>query len=276
MIIVERPNFGVADIISTFGDTMIEALIIENGADFQRFETSFDELAQNQSLNRFREDNPPKASELRKAVRWAYKNRLLRGAARGYYNRLREASPLGRCPLCLVREASELDHYLPKRKFPELAIVPLNLVPICDECNGTKLEYVSEDPQGQVLHGYFDDFATRPWLTCEVQEVPGAPLHFSVAPDEGWTEQETARVRFHFEKFGLATLYSEQAAVELTGMRGYLEGLLRTGGPSEVSSYLVEMAQSLAREPALIWKQVAYQGWSRSEWFCATGLRMPA
>lgn len=272
MILVDRPDFGVADIIATFGETMNENRIVDRTADLEQAEASFQLLADDEELYEFRRHNPAVEVALRTAVKWAYKNRLLRGSARGYYNRLREASRLGRCPLCLVREASELDHYLPKRKFPELAIVPSNLVPICDECNGTKLEHAGETPGEQILHGYYDDFATRPWLTCIVDESPGAPLHFSVEPDTNWTAHQAARVQFHFEKFGLDTLYADQAAVELTGIRGYLEGLLHTGGPSEVSAYLEEMAQSLSAEPALVWKQVAYRGWSESEWFCAGGV----
>lgn len=276
MILVEPPDFGVADIIATFGETTNENRIVDHAGDLEQAEASFHLLADDEQLYKFRDHNPAVEIQLRTAVKWAYKNRLLRGSARGYYNRLREASRLGRCPLCLVREASELDHYLPKRKYPELAIVPINLVPICDECNGTKLEYAAENPGDQILHGYYDDFATRPWLTCTVDESPGAPLQFSVEPDARWTADQAARVQFHFDKFGLDTLYADQAAVELTGIRGYLQGLLHTGGPREVSAYLEEMAHSLAAEPALVWKQVAYRGWSESKWFCAGGLSAAA
>jgi 5-methylcytosine-specific restriction endonuclease McrA len=272
MILVDRPDFGVTDIIATFGVTANEVRINDRLSRLEEVEESFDLLAEAEQLNDFRHHNPAVEAALRTAVKWAYKNRLLRGSARGYYNRLREASRLGRCPLCLVREASELDHYLPKRKFPELAIVPLNLVPICDECNGTKLEYVGENPDDQMLHGYYDEFASRPWLTCAVKEVPGAPLLFSVEPDASWAPEHLARVQFHFDKLGLGTLYSDQAAVEFTGIRGYLESLLQTGGPGEVMSYLQEMAQSLSAEPVLVWKKVAYLGWATSEWFCEGGL----
>ena len=272
MILVERPDFGVADIIATFGETANETRISDRSALLEAAEQSFDLLAVNEQLGDFRQHNPAVETALRTAVKWAYKNRLLRGSARGYYNRLREASRLGRCPLCLVRDASELDHYLPKRKFPELSIVPINLVPICDECNGTKLEYVGASSDDQLLHSYYDEFATRPWLTCVVKETPGAPLLFSVEPDASWEPDHLARVQFHFDKLGLGTLYSDEAAVEFTGIRSYLDGLLRTGGPSEVASYLEEMAQSLSAEPALIWKRVAYLGWATSEWFCEGGL----
>jgi hypothetical protein len=42
---------------------------------------------------------------------------------------------LGRSPFCGVGHGSALDHNLPKTKFPQLLVVPLNLVPSCKNCN---------------------------------------------------------------------------------------------------------------------------------------------
>lgn len=42
------------------------------------------------------------------------------------------------CPACLgtmTLRTAEIDHYFPKSKFPVLSIHPLNLVPLCHECN---------------------------------------------------------------------------------------------------------------------------------------------
>lgn len=43
---------------------------------------------------------------------------------RVYYDQLLIAAPEGLCPLCSHREATTLDHYLPKSKYPRLSIVP--------------------------------------------------------------------------------------------------------------------------------------------------------
>lgn len=49
------------------------------------------------------------------------------------------------CPACLgyrdnLKETGEVDHYLPKAKYPALTFHPINLAVICDECNGTSIK----------------------------------------------------------------------------------------------------------------------------------------
>ena len=41
--------------------------------------------------------------------------------------------------MCHTSEVDTLDHYLPKSKYPSLSINPLNLIPICNKCNKTKV-----------------------------------------------------------------------------------------------------------------------------------------
>ncbi|WP_245558798.1 HNH endonuclease, partial [Arhodomonas aquaeolei] len=65
--------------------------------------------------------------------------------AREFYEKLLFGAPRGRCPLCGHGQASTLDHYLPKSRYPQLAVVPLNLVPCCKDCNTGKGERFSSD-----------------------------------------------------------------------------------------------------------------------------------
>lgn len=65
------------------------------------------------------------------------------------------------CPMCGEGGTpNTLDHYLPKQDFPDFAILPLNLVPACDICQGHKLaRYFG--PDGRLfLHPYYDTFLT--------------------------------------------------------------------------------------------------------------------
>ena len=40
-----------------------------------------------------------------------------------------------KCPFCGIGTVSTLDHYLPKSKYPALAITPKNMIPACRDCN---------------------------------------------------------------------------------------------------------------------------------------------
>jgi hypothetical protein len=61
-----------------------------------------------------------------------------RGAARSVYDQIRNSASNKKCPLCGIGAVAVLDHHLPKAKYPDLSISPLNLIPACHFCNDTK------------------------------------------------------------------------------------------------------------------------------------------
>ncbi|OYQ77020.1 hypothetical protein B9T12_09700 [Wohlfahrtiimonas chitiniclastica] len=73
--------------------------------------------------------------------------------------KMRKYNGLVVCPSCgELGRPRTLDHYLPKDKFPELAVLLLNLTPMCDWCQGEKLaEYMTDDGKKRYIHPYFDD-----------------------------------------------------------------------------------------------------------------------
>ena len=72
--------------------------------------------------------------------------------------RMRHDNDLLFCPCCGEDGApGTLDHYLPKDKFPELAICLANLTPMCDRCQREKsVEYASVAGQRKFIHPYFE------------------------------------------------------------------------------------------------------------------------
>lgn len=63
------------------------------------------------------------------------------------------------CPMCGEGGVpNTLDHFLPQQSFPDFSILPLNLVPACDICQGHKLARYT-GPDGRLfLHPYYDAF----------------------------------------------------------------------------------------------------------------------
>lgn len=72
---------------------------------------------------------------------------------------MRKHNGLVVCPSCgEPGRPRTLDHYLPKKTYPELAVLLLNLTPMCDWCQGEKLaEYVTKDGKKRYIHPYFDN-----------------------------------------------------------------------------------------------------------------------
>ena len=61
-----------------------------------------------------------------------------------------------KCPICELRDATELDHYIPRMLFPEFSIHSFNLIPTCHECNHIKSEKWCKDNKRLFFNAYYD------------------------------------------------------------------------------------------------------------------------
>ena len=79
------------------------------------------------------------------------------------------------CPYCGFGEPTELDHYLPKTQYDELAIYPRNLVPSCGPCNNAKRTIVPGVPPGPgLIHAYFQALPDAVFMRADVVFAGGA------------------------------------------------------------------------------------------------------
>lgn len=192
--------------------------------------------------------------------------------ARSIYDRIISAPPNSICPFCGLGTATTLDHYLPKQKFPILAVTPNNLVPACTWCQG-KGEYFSITAEGSILHPYFDDFDHEVWLKAEVQEGKPAGFRFRASPPSKWPDTKKARVAAHLSVLKLDELFGRYAGGRLTEIRGRLERLHDLGGAQAVRDYLQEEAASIERPCKNSWTSAMYRAAAASAWFCDGGFR---
>ena len=181
-------------------------------------------------------------------------------------------SPLNRkCPLCMERKVSTLDHYLPKSHFPFLAVVPLNLIPACFECNKKKGNTVAKNADDVPLHPYYDDLGNDIWLVAKVIQLSPTALRFSIKKPSQWSHSLHKRVENHFTSLKLAELFATIAADELANIRGYLSGLKEEDSIDGVKKHLQRMTRSLEGVHHNGWRVAAYRAWSQCDWFCNGG-----
>lgn len=190
---------------------------------------------------------------------------------RAIYDKLLAAPAYGRCPLCGQGKISTLDHHLPKDQFPLLAVVPVNLVPACGDCNKVKTNAIPNTEGEQTLHPYFDDVEEDTWLYAEVVEGSPAALRFFVTAPACWDEIKSERVRYHFKVFKLAALYASYAAEELQNIRDYLTGLFGQGEAEVVKTHLLGVARSYEALHRNSWQTAMYKALAVSDWYCAGG-----
>lgn len=68
------------------------------------------------------------------------------------------------CPMCGINQPSQLDHYMDKSTYGQLACCRLNLVPACGICNHTK----SDADYKKFVHAYYDRYDPSDFLVTVV------------------------------------------------------------------------------------------------------------
>ncbi len=205
-----------------------------------------------------------------------YKGTLSRqgSRARRFYDRLKTAAPNDICPLCGQRVVKTLDHYLPKASYPTYALTPLNLVPACSDCNKSKLDRRPADAGDQTLHPYFDDVDGVSWLVAEIRESSPPAVVFSVRPPAVIDATTVARLRVHFETFGLGQLYAAQAGSEMVSIRFALAEAAATRGVEGVQAFLAHQARTRTLASRNSWVAALYTALAESTWFCSEGYEL--
>ncbi|WP_167354880.1 HNH endonuclease [Rhizobium altiplani] len=113
------------------------------------------------------------------------------------------------CPACgEMGKPNTLDHFLPKRKYPHFAIVPHNLFPMCDACQGKKLEKTGdEDAPKFFIHPYFDRF-TSPRVVKLAIDPPYDTPTFTIGPSEDLLEHERTLVAVHLRELAIEVRFT--------------------------------------------------------------------
>lgn len=181
--------------------------------------------------------------------------------ARKIYDLLLSRSPKGKCPFCGIGHASTLDHYLPKTKYPILAVVPKNLVPSCKDCNTGKKTTTATTAESQCLHPYFNNQAVvnEQWIFAKIESIFSGSVRFFVCAPSHWDDTLKKRVESHFNDFKLASRFSIEAANEFASQRYLLNEFERKNGVQALVDLLLAQADSHFRVYANSWQTAFYQ-----------------
>jgi hypothetical protein len=72
------------------------------------------------------------------------------------------------CPNCTIEKVASLDHYIPKGKFPDFSVNPINLVPCCSTCNSKKKEKWRGDKNLLFINLYSDVIPEKQYLFVDI------------------------------------------------------------------------------------------------------------
>ena len=191
-----------------------------------------------------------------------------KGPGRHVYDAIKLLPKQGICPFCDHRPVSTLDHLLPKRLFPALAVTPDNLIGACADCNKAKLAFAPASAEEVFLHPYFDDAEGECWLKARVVEGPVAAVIFRTRAVASWPSALNERVRRQFRMLGLAQLYGAQAAREITAQAQLLGDIHDSRGADGVREELRRQAETREAARMNSWQALTYRTLSECDWFC--------
>lgn len=162
----------------------------------------------------------PMSEEERALLSELYTRRMShpKGSGRAAYDELKSSA--ARCPYCNIGEVYELDHFLPKGAFPDLNVLPTNLIPICHPCNHIKLEAVPQSADDHFLHPYFDALPNARWLFATLTLEAGGPVlsyRVDLDPQHGALAN---RLGYHFRALELDRRFKRMAASVLVELEG--------------------------------------------------------
>lgn len=211
-------------------------------------------------------------------LRRLYSNRMVPIGSSGnaIYAQLRDADS-GKCALCDARDATQLDHHLPKEDHPTLAFTPVNLVPACDKCNGRKSNSQATSRLSEFFHPYFEDLSQTSWLAADTESPQSAKLVYRAHFSPSFCQVTRSRVLHQFTVLRLDDTYAKFASSELAELQEQLRTFFGDSPETiKVRRYLVDSANAFAKTRGInYWRAIAYKTWSLSEWFVAGGYATP-
>lgn len=128
------------------------------------------------------------------------------------------------CPYCGIGAPNQIDHYLPKARFPEFSVHAYNLVPCCAQCNAIKGETWLVNGARTFINFYADALPTSAivqpevdWLDIAGTAVP--KMTFSLVRPDTFDVHRFALIEQHFDRLHLLERYHEEAPSEYYDFR---------------------------------------------------------
>ena len=176
-----------------------------------------------------------------------------------------------RCPLCERAQVCALDHFLPKKEFPEYSILADNLIPVCERCNRLKGDECDKVDGLLMFHAYFDEFPDTEILLAEIYVDNTVSIRFSLQRSEKIDDFTFERVKKQFDILGLFEFYQMEAICELTDQIDLYDETYSSFGDAGLRSTLSSLARGAERSSINNWKAALYRALCRNSEFCRGG-----
>lgn len=162
------------------------------------------------------------------------------------------------CPYCSLDTNPDLDHFLPKARFPEFSLHARNLIPICTTCNRKKLNAFKKGNGDRLfLHPSTEPSNNALVLKADLTfKNDGMSVRYRIDDAGLLSKTERALVDRHYLRLGLGARYSRRAHSHLASFK-----LSIGGAPMKAVSQTLDNKISTASigEPVNGWRPALYR-----------------
>lgn len=194
---------------------------------------------------------------------------------RDMYDYLRSLALDKMCPYCSITKAKTLDHYLPKAKFPTFAVIPVNLVPCCRDCNSEKDSSFSNAAEEMFIHPYYENVNNFLWLEAIVEDNVW-PISFKynvkITNEQNYYIL-SKRIAHQHELLDLNSTFSDKANRQFRYRLKSIVDLYTSGGIESVKNFLFESEHSCRNAELNSWEACMYNALLNSDWFCTEAIK---
>lgn len=196
-------------------------------------------------------------SEIKKV--YTYKFAPKASIGHDYYKAIM-ANANGVCPICGGSKLKNLDHYLPKAKYPLLCVTPANLIPTCRDCNMDKGDVFDTDYYSIPFNPYFD-IMKDVWLECNFDFENDKT--FTVTYYNGFDKSKDAllwnKYEVHLNVHDLSETFSSRAHEHLNNCKTHYQRLLKKCGKREVHADICEQRLSYEQNDKNSWGSALFR-----------------
>lgn len=172
------------------------------------------------------------------------------------------------CYLCGNNRAGHVDHYLPRKHYPEFSILASNLMPACSYCNTIKGSKCSEVGGPQYFHSYLMKLPQEQFINVSLSFSETVVVEYFV--DNSIPSVEVGSIAQQFADLKLAEMYTFEAVGYMNEQRNSYYQCFRSGGPQELQASLIRDARSVtAARGHNHWRAVLLHALASDVTFCS-------
>lgn len=173
-----------------------------------------------------------------------------------------------KCQYCGIGKPKTIDHYLPISLFPEYAVLAINLLPCCNDCNKKKDNYWKSDECRGILNFYVDSIPNKQFIQGKISTSNSLPIisyHFNFdGIDSGLKNIITS----HYSRLDLFERYQKESADEISEICRQLNIYAKEKTSKEISQLLQDDSEDLqARYGKNYWKAVLFEALANNKSF---------